>query len=88
MSQRMSNQFSERLLDDVKQLPSLPGVYRFFDEAGHILYVGKAVSLSNRVRSYFGNDSGLNLKTQRLVSHIHELEFIVTTSEQADTRAL
>jgi len=36
----MSNSFFENLQQDVKRLPGLPGVYRFFDEAGHILYVG------------------------------------------------
>jgi len=66
----------------LRQLPSRPGVYIMKDAQGKILYVGKALNLANRVRSYFGNDNGLTPKTQRLVSHIHELEFIVTNSEQ------
>ncbi len=65
----------------LKLLPDRPGVYLFRDEAGTILYVGKAVSLRNRVRSYFHAGRGLEAKTQALVALVRDFEFIVTDSE-------
>ncbi|WP_025027987.1 excinuclease ABC subunit UvrC [Caldalkalibacillus mannanilyticus] len=59
-------------------LPDKPGVYLMKDEKGTIIYVGKAKILKNRVRSYFtGSHDG---KTQKLVSEIHDFEYIITTS--------
>ena len=51
-------------------------------ESGEILYVGKASVLRNRLRSYFGSESGLDIKTRRLVARIEDFEYIVTESEQ------
>jgi excinuclease ABC subunit C len=66
-------------LDD---LPDSPGVYLYRDRDGRILYVGKARSLRNRVRSYFhGAASGQAPKTDALLSEIHDLEVIVTRTE-------
>ncbi len=51
-------------------------------DAGHVIYVGKASNLRNRVRSYFGSPWGLEPKTRKLVENIADFEFIVTHSEQ------
>ncbi len=69
------------LTEKLRLLPDRPGVYLFRDAGGTILYVGKAVSLKNRVRSYFQSGRGLEGKTQALVALIADLEFIVTDSE-------
>lgn len=63
-------------------MPSNPGVYIFKDSSGAIIYVGKASSLRNRVRSYFTSLHGESPKTQWLVENIADLEFFVTNSEQ------
>ncbi len=63
-------------------LPHGPGVYIFKDSAGKIIYVGKAADLHSRVRSYFGPPAGLSPKTVRLVSHVADVDFFVTASEQ------
>jgi excinuclease ABC subunit C len=62
-------------------LPAKPGVYLMMDAQGQIIYVGKAVSLRNRVRSYFHTPAGQVPKVRRLVEHIADFEFIVTGSE-------
>jgi len=62
-------------------LPDRPGVYIFKDIRGTVLYVGKAVVLKNRVRSYFHASANHSPKTERLVMEIADLEWIVTDSE-------
>ncbi len=69
------------LQEKLASLPTSPGVYLHKDEAGKIIYVGKAKNLRNRVRSYFQSGRGHDAKTRRLVSRIHDLEFIVTDNE-------
>ncbi len=70
------------VLDEkLKNLPVSPGVYLHKDEAGKILYVGKAKNLRNRVRSYFQSGRGHDRKTRELVRRIRDLEFIVTDNE-------
>jgi excinuclease ABC subunit C len=64
----------------LRQLTSLPGVYRMLDEQDSILYVGKAKNLKNRVSSYF-RSSGLSPKTSALVEKICRIEVTVTNSE-------
>lgn len=63
------------------QLPDKPGVYLFRDQKGGVIYVGKATSLKNRVRSYFHSPVSQPPKVQMLVRHIADLEYIVTRSE-------
>lgn len=70
------------LLEKVKALPAKPGVYLFRNEAGEVIYVGKAVSLRDRVRSYFQQRGRfVSPKVKAMVEHIRDLEYIVTDSE-------
>jgi excinuclease ABC subunit C len=62
-------------------IPQQPGVYKYFDEDGIILYVGKAKNLRKRVTSYFNKDLP-NYKTRKLVEKIHKIEFTIVDSEQ------
>lgn len=64
------------------QLPVSPGVYIMRNAKGNILYVGKAINLRNRVRSYFTSPDKLTPKTRLLVEHICDFEFLVVSSEQ------
>ena len=68
------------LTAQVALLPDKPGVYLMRDQAGKIIYVGKAVNLKNRVRSYF-QQRGLSAKTEALVARIASFETIVTATE-------
>jgi len=70
------------ITEQIKGLPSRPGVYLFKDAGGNILYVGKAVNLRHRVSSYFGAGQKLTPKIGRMVAKIADLEYFVTASEQ------
>ena len=70
------------LREKVANLPTQPGVYLFQDAGGAILYVGKALSLRNRVRSYFLDKSQQDAKTGSLVREIADLEYIVVDNEK------
>ena len=67
--------------EELKKLPARPGVYIMHDEADHIIYVGKAVSLKNRVRQYFQSSRNKGVKIEQMVTHITRFEYIVTDSE-------
>ncbi|HEX8492426.1 MAG TPA: excinuclease ABC subunit UvrC [Pyrinomonadaceae bacterium] len=69
------------LEEKLRNLPISPGVYLHKDEAGKIIYVGKAKNLRNRVRSYFQSGRGHDRKTRELVRRIRDLEFIVVDNE-------
>ncbi len=62
-------------------IPTSPGVYRFRDEYGRIIYVGKAKNLRNRLNSYFANPSGLTPKTYAMVHTAASVEWTVVGSE-------
>ena len=62
-------------------LPLQPGVYLMKDEAGHIIYVGKAKKLKNRVSQYFGSDSNHSEKVRQMVSRVDTFDYIVVGSE-------
>jgi len=71
----------EELAEKLALLPARPGVYLMKDQAGRIIYVGKAVNLKNRVRSYFQAVRGHSPKVKALVARIDDLETIITASE-------
>ena len=67
--------------EELKKLPKQPGVYIMHDTQDAIIYVGKAVSLRNRVRQYFQSPKGKSLKVASMVQQIARFEYIVTDSE-------
>lgn len=67
--------------EELKKLPARPGVYIMHDERDAIIYVGKAVSLRNRVRQYFQSSRNKGAKIEQMVTHIARFEYIVTDSE-------
>ncbi len=67
--------------EELKKLPGKPGVYLMHDEKDHIIYVGKAISLKNRVRQYFQSSRNKGVKIEQMVTHIRRFEYIVTDSE-------
>ena len=69
------------LEEELKKLPDKPGVYIMHDKIGTIIYVGKAVSLKNRVRQYFRSSTNHSAKIKRMVSKIDYFEYIITDSE-------
>ena len=67
--------------EELKKLPGSPGVYLMHDDKDEIIYVGKAISLKNRVRQYFQSSRTRTAKIDKMVSHISRFEYIVTDSE-------
>ena len=73
--------FSQAVLEKVNNLTTQPGVYLWKDAKGHIIYVGKAVNLRNRVKSYVRNDANRAVKVAAMISHAVDLETIVVANE-------
>ena len=67
--------------EELKKLPGKPGVYIMHDDKDDIIYVGKAISLKNRVRQYFQSSRNKGVKIEQMVTHIVRFEYIVTDSE-------
>ncbi|MCI9269758.1 MAG: excinuclease ABC subunit UvrC [Dorea sp.] len=67
--------------EELKKLPAKPGVYLMHDEKDEIIYVGKAISLKNRVRQYFQSSRNKGPKIEQMVTHIARFEYIITDSE-------
>lgn len=74
-------QSSSFLPEDHLTLPDHPGVYKYFNEENELIYVGKAKSLKKRVSSYFNKNTGVNLKTKRMVKEIRRIEITLVDSE-------
>ena len=77
----MVSVMNESIAKTLAVLPDKPGVYIMRDEHGKIIYIGKAVVLKNRVRSYFRNLASHTVKVKALVAKVAEIETIVTDSE-------
>ena len=73
--------YQEKITAVLKTLPTKPGVYQYFDEAGKIIYVGKAKSLKSRVSSYFNRDAQHGAKISFLVRKIADIKVIVVATE-------
>ena len=71
----------QQLREKAMQLPLQPGVYLMKDKVGHIIYVGKAKALKNRVSQYFGSEKNHDEKVRQMVAHVYDFEFIITDSE-------
>lgn len=71
----------EHIISYIKEIPQLPGVYRYFDKEETLIYVGKAKKLKNRVNSYFQKTAQHSRKTLKLVSQINRIEFTVVNNE-------
>ena len=69
------------LEEELKKLPASPGVYLMHNDRDEIIYIGKAVSLKNRVRQYFQSSRNKTAKIEQMVSHIAWFEYILTDSE-------
>ncbi len=74
-------ELSEHIQGILATLPQKPGCYIMRDASGVVIYVGKAINVKNRVRSYFQERADMDRKTRKLVSHIADLEWIVVGSE-------
>ena len=79
MTEKDENGFN--IEEELKKLPASPGVYIMHDRHDEIIYVGKAISLKNRVRQYFQTSRNKGAKIEQMVTHITRFEYIVTDSE-------
>src|SRR5579884_2762354 len=77
----MTTAGSTPLAQTLSQIPDAPGVYMMVDKRGDVLYIGKAVSLRNRVRSYFQESAAHHVRTQAMVERVADVRTIVVTNE-------
>lgn len=77
----ITNDIPETVRGKLEKLPKKPGIYQYFNSNRKIIYIGKAVNLRNRVRSYFVHKKHTDAKTSALLKNIADLEYIVTDSE-------
>ncbi|HTQ11777.1 MAG TPA: excinuclease ABC subunit UvrC, partial [Fimbriimonadaceae bacterium] len=77
----LKSKIPENVSEKLKQLPGKPGCYIYKDKSGEVLYVGKAVVLKNRVRSYFQESTRHDLRIERMVNRVADLEWIVVDTE-------
>ncbi len=76
-----------KLEDTIKQLPTSAGIYQYFDKDGHLLYIGKAKNLKNRVKNYWHftpklkANSNLSLRITKMISQTVSMNYIVVNSE-------
>jgi excinuclease ABC subunit C len=73
--------YSDKLMEKVNNLPNVPGVYKYFDSEGNVIYVGKAKNLRNRVKSYFRIKFDGDTKTKALVENISNVEYVEVSTE-------
>ncbi|HEY9180158.1 MAG TPA: excinuclease ABC subunit UvrC, partial [Candidatus Baltobacteraceae bacterium] len=76
-----ATQGQRTLAQTLSQVPDSPGVYMMLDRSGDVLYIGKAVSLRNRVRSYFQHSADHHIRTQAMVERVADVRTIVMTNE-------
>lgn len=72
---------NQRIAEKLKLLPEKPGVYKMYNGKGELIYVGKAVSLKNRVRQYFQSSRNHTEKVRAMVSNIEDFDFVIVTNE-------
>ena len=72
---------NDKIRAKVDALPDCPGVYRWKDKDGKIIYVGKAVNLKNRVRSYVREDKNRSPKVAAMIRHAEDLDITMTATE-------
>ena len=77
----MEQEINFNIEEELKKLPGSPGVYIMHDKYDEIIYVGKAISLKNRVRQYFQSSRNKTAKIEKMVSKIARFEYIITDSE-------
>ncbi|HZT14089.1 MAG TPA: excinuclease ABC subunit UvrC [Candidatus Baltobacteraceae bacterium] len=77
----MTTSEDKSLAQTLAQIPDAPGVYMMASKSGEILYIGKAVSLRNRVRSYFQDSAAHHVRTQAMVDRVADVRTIVVTNE-------
>lgn len=71
----------EKLKEDIKNLPNMPGIYKMYDKEGKIIYIGKAKSLKKRVRQYFQKNYQHSTRTKKLLENLEKIETISVDTE-------